>query len=403
MAFTRNRLAVLLAAVLLATSFGPAVHAAGISLPDADPFYAQPGGLAKASPGQVLAYRTVTTVAYALPIPTRTWQIKYRSIDNLGKPTANVTTLLVPNTPWTGPGSRPLVSYQTPEDGAGTQCAPSYGLRVGILAGYGNLDSGIIALTLAKGWAVVVPDYEGPDSQFLSRTAEARGVLDSLKAVRNFAPAGLGKSPIGITGYSGGAVASTFAAQLQKKYAPELPIRGYAIGGTVAGFRTTAKQFLALGLTGVFAMAVAAIDRGNPSGRVYSYLNAKGRALVKRVARDCIVQAATQQTGASLNKFTTAPNILDNPTVVDFLRRLSPLAGGGAPAAPVFMYDAVGDELAPIKPARELFRKFCNAGVRAQMVENPIGEHGTEAVLGYPRALAFLADRFAGRPAPTNC
>jgi len=49
---------------------------------------------------------------------------------------------------------------------------------------------------------------------FLGAKGEARGVLDGLSAARAFAPAGIEKSaPIGLWGYSGGAFASSVAAQ----------------------------------------------------------------------------------------------------------------------------------------------------------------------------------------------
>lgn len=36
--------------------------------------------------------------------------------DHRGRPSATVTTVLVPDTPWEGEGPRPLLSYQTAED-----------------------------------------------------------------------------------------------------------------------------------------------------------------------------------------------------------------------------------------------------------------------------------------------
>jgi hypothetical protein len=34
---------------------------------------------------------------------------------------------------------------------------------------------------------------------------------------------------------------------------------------------------------------------------------------------------------------------------------------------------------------------------------DPFGDHVTLAVTGAPPAVAYLADRFAGKPAPSNC
>ena len=85
------------------------------------------------------------------------------------------------------------------------------------------------------------------------------------------------------------------------------------------------------------------------------------------------------------------------------VRRASPLYRAGVPAAPVLIHHAVADEFAPIGSARALAEKYCGAGIPVQLAENVIGEHGTEAMLGMPTALTYLADRFAAKPAASTC
>ncbi|WP_183095237.1 lipase family protein [Nocardioides stalactiti] len=392
-----------LTAVLTGPSAPSAGAAGGIPVPDEDPFYAQPADLAASEPGDVLDSREVEVNAYSMPLPVQAWQVKYRSEDNSGRPTANVTTIMVPDRPWTGAGPRPLLSYQTAEDSAGTHCAPSYGLRAGFAAPVANAESGLMAMALNRGWAVVVPDYQGPDSQFLGGYGEARGVLDSLTAVRDFAPAGVQDSPIGMTGYSGGAVATTWAAQYQRALAPGLPIRAVSLGGVVADYRSTIKQFDLLGLDGIVMMGVATVSRSYPAENLTSNLNARGMEVLRGVERACIHEAQARYPLVRLNQLTKVPNVLDTPPIVAFLRRISPLGYAGNPMAPVFMYHATLDELAPIRPARELFRRFCAAGVAVKKVETPLGEHFSETVRGFPSALRYLDDRFAGKPAPSSC
>ncbi|MFF3397056.1 lipase family protein [Streptomyces sp. NPDC002659] len=38
-----------------------------------------------------------------------------------------------------------------------------------------------------RGWSVIVPDYEGPASEFLGAAAAAHGILDGIRAARSFA------------------------------------------------------------------------------------------------------------------------------------------------------------------------------------------------------------------------
>ncbi|MGV9482881.1 lipase family protein, partial [Gordonia aichiensis] len=74
----------------------------------------------------------------------------------------------------------------------------------------------------------------------------------------------------------------------------------------------------------------------------------------------------------------------------------------GAPTAPTLIYHAVADEFAPVA-ARALAGNYCATGIPVQVVEHSIGEHGTEAMVGLPTALTYLADRFAGKPAASTC
>ena len=120
------------------------------------------------------------------------WQVQYKTEDTQSRASADVATIMVPDAPWTGPGPRPLVSYQTAEDGVGSKCSPSYALDGGVVGADGNSEAGtsLIFAALRKGWAVIAPDYEGPGSDFLGAAGEAHGVLDGVRAALRFAPMG---------------------------------------------------------------------------------------------------------------------------------------------------------------------------------------------------------------------
>ena len=399
-----KRVGILYVSIVVLALFAPGgAMAAPVPLPDDDPFYAQPAGLAAATPGSVLRSRTVSATAYGVPIPARAWQVLYRSSNTDGTPTANVATVIVPLTPAPG-GKRPLLAYQTAEDGVGTKCAPSYALRAGPQAGATNSEgeTGLIASAVARGWAVVAPDYEGPDSQFLGADGEARGVLDGVRAAKAFGPAGLDDSPVGMMGYSGGALATAQAAQLQSDYAPELPVAGIALGGVVPDVKATVRQFDVLGMDGVIVMGIVGVDRAYPEANVKQYFNAKGKAALAASAKDCITDAGIRNAGVDINTLTTVPDALDIPAVTALLWRMSPLGRPGTPMAPVYDYHATSDELAPIGPDRDLVARYCRDGVRVQHVEMP-GEHFSGLVTGAPGALAYLGDRFAGKAAPSTC
>ncbi|KMU83306.1 lipase 8 [Coccidioides immitis H538.4] len=128
MAFRAAWLLVLYLCALAAHAIPPPLEARGRPvLPEKDPFYIPPEGYEKAAPGEILRSREVpypiaafTTFRINL---AGAYQLLYRSSDNFGKPTATVTTVLVPHKA----DYNKVVSYQVAEDAASINCAPSMG------------------------------------------------------------------------------------------------------------------------------------------------------------------------------------------------------------------------------------------------------------------------------------
>lgn len=396
-----------LAAALTVIAPTTAAHATSLPEPKDDPFYAVPADVAAYAPGAVIASRKVTAIAYVLPVPATTWQVKYRTNDAHGEPTATVTTLMVPLTRWTGAGPRPLLSYQTAEDGVGDQCAPSYVLRAGLISsGFNNsaAEAGLMLGGLVNGWAVTVPDYEGPDSQFLAGRLEGQAVLDGIRASLAFAPAALADdAPVGIWGYSGGAFATSIAGQLEPTYAPEINLRAIALGGVVAEIRATIDKFSGSAVGGAVAMGVNGPMRAFPEYDLAQYLSDAGKRKVAAAADDCITDAVARYPFLSMKDLEAFPRALDTPAVANLLHANSPLGIAGTPSAPVYEYHALFDQLAPIGPARQLLRRYCAAGATVQQATHLLGEHLSVVVTGAPGALAFLKDRFAGKAPKNTC
>jgi hypothetical protein len=399
-ALVRNSALALLAALVL-----PATVVAQVAQPpDGDPFYAVPPGIAGLANGTVIKSRKVTVTALSVPLPADAWQVQFKTQDNTGAASAYVTTVMVPQAAWTGKGRRPLLSYQTPEDGVGLKCAPSYMLTGGVAAlGNTSGDAFTIASALESGWVVVAPDYEGPRSMFLGAAGQARGVLDGLRAARAFAPAGIDRAaPIGLWGYSGGAIASSTAAQMQPSYAPDLKLAGVALGGNNASIRAALAVFDGSFAGGAIVIGVIGLDRAYPEFDLAHYLNDIGRAKAAQSQQDCIVDAAVKHPALRAADILTDPSILDGPVGTKLFAEASPLTFPGTPAAPIYDYHATSDELAPIDPDRRLVERYCAAGTAVAHVED-VGDHFSEVATGAPGAMAYLTDRFAGLAAPNTC
>lgn len=408
-----GRIGVALAAGLGTLAIWPATLATAqgtaVPLPDDDPFYAQPADLEPLENGSVLDSRPVTAKVLGVPMAAAAWQVKYKTIDQHGEPSAYVTTVLIPTAAWSGNGPRPLVSYQTFEDSVGTRCAPSYALRSGLTDNSGNgAEAALIAQAVQRGFAVTVPDHEGPRSEFLGAAGAAHGVLDGIRAAKNFPTADIdADAPVGLMGYSGGALATSLAIQLQPTYAPELELAGAALGGVVADLKATLLRFNGSPVGGGIAIAFVGLDRSYPDADVSQYMNSAGRRAMANSQADCLLDAVIRYPFASLHPWPIGwgakPGVIDTPAFSELLRDASPLGRPGTPVTPVLFYHSVLDELAPISKMRLLADRFCTEGVTVHKAESFAGEHAAYAIVGAPTALDYLADRFAAKPAPDDC
>src|SRR5437588_2936503 len=105
----------------------------------------------------------------------------------------------------------------------------------------------MIAMVLARGWALAITDYEGlgtpGDHTYMVGRALGPNVLDAMRAARELEPAELpAQGPAAIVGYSEGGAAAAWAAQLQPRYAPEVPLVAVAAGAAAADVETAGPQ-----------------------------------------------------------------------------------------------------------------------------------------------------------------
>ncbi len=390
-----------LAAAICMLLLSPA-GAGAVPLPDDDPFYTPPSGYQSATPGTVLRSRSVTLKApLNIPIPVRATQTLFRTTDSTGQPITAVSTLMMPGIPWLF-GPRPLVSYQTPIDGLGDKCNPSYKLR----NGDENSELVFIGSLLLKNYAVVVTDYEGPRNAYGAGAVAGQATLDGIRSVINLSGSGLAgtRTPIAMWGYSGGAIATGWAAQFSKSYAPELNVKAAALGGTPADMLAIGKRMDGSFMSGIFLMGVVGVSREYAED-VESFrvlLNDAGREVEQRMADVCIGEGALMYPFRRFEEFTTVADPLDDPRAVAFAERLK--MGKIGPDVPVFLYHGMLDEGMPFDMAERLRRDWCDRGARVWWSPSLLTEHISEAALKAPAVLDFFEDRFRGWPAaPSNC
>jgi len=206
-----------------------------LTLPSQDPWYSAPPGFEAKSPGTILRIREApSNISILVNNTAGAYQLLFRSTDACYSPSWGVTTVFLPSkAAQTRRDARALVSYQIPYNTPDVDQSPSYGLSTI----YGENIMANVREGLSRGWVMSVPDFEGPSAAFSAGLQAGHAVIDSVRAVLSFDKFdGPEEIRYALWGYSGGALASNFAAELQASYAPELSFAGTAMGGIPSNF-----------------------------------------------------------------------------------------------------------------------------------------------------------------------
>ncbi|MEV6774450.1 lipase family protein [Nocardia sp. NPDC051030] len=389
------------AAIVAAFVVIPGTHA-DIPYPDDDPFYAEPVGLSEFGNGAVLNSRPISVLG--LPLPVAGWQVQYRTTGSAGEANADVATVMVPMTPWTGAGTRPLLSYQVAEDSLGTRCAPSFALRGGRDFSIVNtiLDVPFLAEAMRRGWAVVVSDYEGPQSRFFDGVNSGRSVLDGIRAAKAFAPLGItDASPLGAWGYSGGAFATLWGMQLRASYAPELVFSGVTSGGVPSDIAAIARGVNGGYQAGLAVLILIALARNDPGSGLIDVLNDSGRDLISREATACGGDLVVRNLFRQVNDYSDEPDLLGQNAFRTAVNRQE--LGGWAPDVPLYLYHSNSDDVIPVAGFSNLVDRYCALGANLTAVHSGVPGHNAAALAEALGAMNFLSDRFAGIPVDAGC
>ncbi|OBK71623.1 lipase family protein [Mycobacterium sp. 1274761.0] len=371
--------------------------------PHKDPFYQPPQGFEHAEPGTVLRSRDVELAFLGLiPQKFTATQLLYRTTDMNGEPEATVTTVIAPAVRAVG-RTCPVLSYQCAIDAVSSRCFPSYSLRrkataPGALA---QLEFLLIAAALAEGWAVSVPDHEGSKGAWGTPYEPGYRILDGLRAALSAEKLALSdEAPIGLWGYSGGGLATAWAAETAGSYAPELNIVGAVLGSPVADLGHAFRRLNGSIYSGLPAMVVAALSHAYPGldEVIQEHATDTGKAMLLRIERMTTAHAVLRWVGMDMGKLVDRPlnEILDMPEVQEVFDSIK--LGTAIPTPPVLLVQAVHDRIVSVDDIDELAEAYLSGGASVTYHRDLFSEHILLHPMSAPMALRWLTDRFAGKP-----
>jgi pimeloyl-ACP methyl ester carboxylesterase len=278
-----------------------------------------------------------------------------------------------------------------------------------------SLERFLIQIYLLLGYMVVSPDYEGPDSAFPVGRLEGKGVLDGMRAVNNFAlELGLETAnPMIVgTGYSGGAVATGWAAAMHPNYAPELNVVGWSMGGTPANLSGVVNQIDGTIFAGFLPSAIVGLSAPSTYGAtldplIDSVVTEKGKAALAFSSRQCAVLSLLRFAGQDLQDFdiqSLGKELLHHPIVAEVLEDcIIGVDSAETPTVPTFVYHAIKDEIIPYTNASSMVDRWCDAGADVKFTTYAAGGHATTLVLALPAIFEFVDKAFAGTTGYSGC
>ncbi|MCF8587125.1 lipase family protein [Gordonia liuliyuniae] len=378
---------------------------------DASFYRPSPKRLAAAENGEIIAARRITPANFgAVPINVDAWQLSFRSTNTSGEAIPAVTTVLKPRGA-VKKGPRKVISMQLAEDSTAGYCATSYAvqhLNASSLLGQAVAPAELLIAQgfLHQGYAVVLPDHEGPEHAYAAGPLGARITLDSLRAARSFAPSSISDaSPIGLYGYSGGAIVTGHTAEIKQSYAPELNIVGAAEGGVPADLKVVLNAAQNNVTSGLVLGAIAGL------AREYDYfdkfldtrLNPAGKALLAAKGPLCVQYQALTFPFLNNKGFINWPgDPLAAPPVKRVLTETK--MGSVRPDMPMYIWNSALDEVIPVGQVDTMVRSYCRtAGPSITYTRDHLSEHLIGEVSGAPMALLWLKDRLDGKPAASGC
>lgn len=385
--------------------------------------------------------KVVSQEPVATPIAgAQAWRIAYVTSDVAGRKTIATGIVVAPQGAPPANG-RPVLAWAHGTTGTAQNCGPSQVLSPAqelneyfLMNGDSWTDYGMPGAEsfIKEGYVIVATDYQGLGGggkhQYAVAATQARDVIDSIRATASLKASGAGKQAI-VYGWSqgGGAVIALAGlydyVALKGTAADGIELRGFVAlapfdtavvaGGGNLDAPKAEKVFGELAATfstnvfnfAHFAMSLWGTQAAYPDLRLEDVFTQEGAKVVDRVFSNKCMHAGAD----TLNyAYSSAYKSLVRPAPANALPWVQALVAGSVPPvkpmAPVVIYWGTKDTTNPPIMGKLYQDQMCKLGGNVDRVQLP-GEqtHFTTPGAALPLYVAWMKDRFAGKPAPNGC
>lgn len=364
------------------------------------PFYDPPNPLPKGQPGTLIRSEPVSG-----PAGVKSWRILYHSTTLTGQDVAVSALVIVPDKAAPA-GGFPVVSVAHGTVGVARTCAPS------LQPFNGDKDNPSFYDTVLKwftdaGYAVVATDYRGlgtPGVQpYLVGVDAGHNVLDAARAIHQLPGLSLSNQLL-IWGHSQGGQAAAFAAQLAPSYAPEIHLLGTVAGSPAVELQAIANTVTHVTgrslVTGLMVIISNAWSQTYPDLSLDSVLTGAGKLQIGVLNKTCISGALLSYMLLPAPKYIKAEGI-KQASWPKLLAQNTP--GDVKLSAPILVFQGETDPLILPAYTQTFVQHLCTAGNVVALNLYPGKGHNDVVDPSMPDTITWMADRLAGKPAPSTC
>jgi pimeloyl-ACP methyl ester carboxylesterase len=356
-------------------------------------FYDTPS-LATTKPGDLLRQEPFS--GYAVPTGASAVRILYHSLNADGRDVATSGVVLIPagRAP---SGGWPVIVWAHGTSGVARMCAPSLQKDME----YG--EEGLMPMVRA-GFAVIATDYhglgtEGPH-EYINKTAQARDVIYSVPAAHAAVP-DLGRRWV-VIGHSQGGITAWSVAEMQATLKDPDYLGAISVSGA-ADPQAILAQMGEPGSSAAFYLVYMAyaIHARSPDFKPSDML--VGKAL------ESYPDVTTK--GCWLYAYATFLNDHEDKVLKPGWDRTAAAQRffaanklGSAPVrGPLLVLTGEADQTVPLTLVKGVVKKACGNNIALSFRSYPGLDHDPTMEKSTPDQLAWVRDRFAGKPFTSNC
>lgn len=385
------------AALVFATSL-PAQAASDAPASGADTHLAatQPGALLSAQSEQP---------AEALTHAGQRYLITYRSRGAHGEPIVASGYVLLPKGQ-PPEGGWPVLAWAHGTTGVADTCAPSGDYAGGPLHDYQQLVDAALDPWLARGYAVVAPDYQGLGTPgghpYMNAASQLHTVVDAVRAGHRLRPGELSADWLVMGHSQGGAAALEVAADGQAD-APKLDLQG-AVALAPGGYDYAGIAEYALshphpapGVTAFFPIVLLGASAADASIHPEELVSKDMQPLLNQARNQCLSEL---RTGIEHSPEHVFKEDADLKPLLSYLKQQA--IEHMSPTVPVLFIQGNKDQLVDPRGTRAYYQQLCQTDKTAFYDAIPDGSH-RDALRQSPRLTQQFLAELAGQKQLTSC